>query len=215
MANELNIGLTTGRTITARLILNGAYVGSAITCPETPANSGHYSGSVPGGTGAGHYSVLFLEGSTIIGSGSLVWNGTAERTLLDLPTVAQVEARTLPSADYFNPATDTVATVTSLTNAVVLPPIPANWITASGLNSDAIQEIQSGFPTIVGLPQETLDTLTAILSHTSYIANAVEAQDIQADISALITARTLPSAEYFNPLTDLVKIDTTNYPVIN
>lgn len=138
MSNELNIALTTGRNITARLIIDGAYVGTAITCTEAPTSSGHYSGSVPGGTGAGHYSVLFLEGSTIVGTGSLVWDGTSERTELALPTVAQMEARTLASGDYFNPATDAVATVTSITNAVVLPTIPANWITAAGLAADAV-----------------------------------------------------------------------------
>lgn len=150
MANELNIGLTSGRTITARLILGGAYVGSTIACTETPASSGHYSGNVPGGTGAGHYSVLFLESYTIVGSGSLVWDGTAERTALDLPTVAQLEARTLTSADYFNPATDTVATVTNLVNAVTLPSIPSNWIAAAGLAADAVAEIQSGLLTSAG-----------------------------------------------------------------
>ena len=148
--NELNIALTTGRTITARLILGGAYVGTAISCTEAPASSGHYSGSVPGGTGEGHYSVLFLEGSTIVGTGSMLWDGTAERTALDLPTVAQLEARTLTSADYFNPATDTVATVTNLVNAVTLPSIPSNWIAAAGLAADAVAEIQSGLLTSAG-----------------------------------------------------------------
>lgn len=38
----------------------------------------------------------------------------------DVPTVAEFEARTLLAADYFDPAADTVATVTSLTNPVTL-----------------------------------------------------------------------------------------------
>ena len=41
----------------------------------------------------------------------------------DLPTVAEMNARTLPSADYFDPATDTVANVTtvgSVTNGVTV-----------------------------------------------------------------------------------------------
>lgn len=94
MANELNLAFTTGRTITARLILGGAYVGSSISCPEAPASSGHYSGSVPGGTGAGHYSVVFLEDATVVGAGSLLWDGTAERTALTLPTATATAVRT-------------------------------------------------------------------------------------------------------------------------
>lgn len=186
MSNELNIALTTGRTITARLILDGAYVGSAITCTEAPASSGHYSGSVPGATGAGHYSVLFLEGATIVGTGSLLWDGTSERTALDLPTTTAFEARTLPNGDYFNPATDAVATVTTVTNAVTLPSIPANWITAAGVAADAVSEIQSGLATagdVSAILEDTGTTLPGLIADVPTVAE--------------LNARTLPSADYF------------------
>jgi len=52
----------------------------------------------------------------------------------DPPTKAEMDARTLLAANYFDPATDTVATVTNLTN---LPSIPANWITAAGITNNA------------------------------------------------------------------------------
>lgn len=55
--------------------------------------------------------------------------------LADVPTVAEFNARTLVAASYFDPAADTVATVTTLTN---LPAITANWLTAAGINADAI-----------------------------------------------------------------------------
>lgn len=55
--------------------------------------------------------------------------------LADVPTVAEFNARTLVAADYFDPATDTVATVTNLTN---LPTIPANWLTAAGIAASAL-----------------------------------------------------------------------------
>lgn len=61
---------------------------------------------------------------------------TADHTagIADIPTVAEFNARTILSASYFDPATDTVVTVTNLTN---LPSIPANWLTAAGINAAA------------------------------------------------------------------------------
>lgn len=64
--------------------------------------------------------------------------------LADLPTVAEFEARTLVAADYFDPATDTVANVTSVgtvTTLTNLPAITSNWLTAAGVASDAANEI--------------------------------------------------------------------------
>lgn len=61
--------------------------------------------------------------------------------MLDVPTVSEFNARTILSADYFDPATDAVAnvtlaaTVTTLTN---LPTIPANWLTAAGIAAAAL-----------------------------------------------------------------------------
>lgn len=59
----------------------------------------------------------------------------------DAPTNAEMNARTLASADYFDPATDTVANVTTVTttaNLTNLPSIPANWITAAGVAASAL-----------------------------------------------------------------------------
>jgi len=82
-----------------------------------------------------------------LSDGTISWNATAlgdintqcdlALTDYDGPTDAEMIARTIVSASYFNPATDTVATVTNLTN---LPAIPANWLTAAGIAADAITE---------------------------------------------------------------------------
>jgi hypothetical protein len=101
MANELNIALSTGLTVTAQRYQSGAAVGSAISCPET-GSTGFYSGNMTGT--AGTYQVAFLAAGANVGSGSIVWSGSAE----------------VP-ASTFNPATDTVATVTTLTNAPTVP----------------------------------------------------------------------------------------------
>ncbi len=61
--------------------------------------------------------------------------GALRTLLLDIPTVSEFDARTLVAASYFNPAVDTVATVTTLTN---LPAITANWLTAAGINAGAL-----------------------------------------------------------------------------
>jgi hypothetical protein len=53
---------------------------------------------------AGTYQVAFLASGANVGSGSIVWSGSAE----------------VP-ASTFNPASDTVATVTTLTNAPTVP----------------------------------------------------------------------------------------------
>ena len=62
---------------------------------------------------------------------------TADHTagIADIPTVAEFNARTLLAADYFDPAVDAVATVTTLTN---LPAITANWLTAAGIAASAL-----------------------------------------------------------------------------
>lgn len=55
--------------------------------------------------------------------------------LADVPTVSEFNARTLVAANYFDPATDAVATVTTLSN---LPAITANWLTSAGIAAGAL-----------------------------------------------------------------------------
>jgi hypothetical protein len=108
MPNELNIALaTTGLTVTAQPYQNGAAVGSAISCPET-GSTGFYSGNMAGS--AGTYQIAFRASGANVGSGSIVWSGSAE----------------VP-ASTFNAASDAVAnvtlcaTTTTLTNAPSVP----------------------------------------------------------------------------------------------
>jgi len=89
MANELNIALAkSGLTVTAQRYQAGASVGSAISCPET-GSTGFYSGNMTGT--AGTYQVAFIASSANVGSGSIVWDGTAEVATSTL-TAAQVNA---------------------------------------------------------------------------------------------------------------------------
>lgn len=209
MANELNLSLSpaqTGLTITAILIQGNAQVGSAISCPESGTLAGHYSGNMPA-VAAGVYGVRFLSAGAQVGTGVIDWDGTKERSIGDVPTVAQLEARTLSSADYFNPATDTVATVTSLTNAVTLPSIPSNWITAAGLAVDAVNEIQSGLATdadVTAILEDTGTTLPGLI--VAIPTNPLITTDARLNnLDATISSRSV-----FNPATTGVSVNVNN-----
>lgn len=81
MANELNLTTgTTGQTVVAQLLQDGAQVGSDISCPELTGHGGAYSGDVPDGTAPGLYRVLFLIGGVAKGGGDLSWDGFREVT---------------------------------------------------------------------------------------------------------------------------------------
>lgn len=125
MANELNIALpASGLTVTAQPYQAGAAVGSAISLTEV-GSTGFYSGTMTGS--AGTYQLAFRSSGANVGSGSIVWSGTAE----------------VP-ASTFNPASDTVAnvtlcaTTTTLTNA---PSVPSASAIASQVRSELSPEL--------------------------------------------------------------------------
>lgn len=192
MANELNIDLTparTGYTMTVQLLLNGVLFGSPIAATEP--SPGYYTATMS--APAGGYAVRFIvDGTTTIGTGFIAWDGTSEVNIANLPTLTQLEARTLPSADYFNPATDPVATVTTVTNAVTLPSIPVNWITAAGVAADAVAEIQAGLATASAVAAIPTNPLLA----SAYVAPLTTLQTTGAVNDALVTyaaAKALPA----------------------
>jgi len=130
MANELNIALKTGLTVTAQRYQAGAAVGSAISCPEV-GSTGFYSGNMAGS--AGTYQLTFRSAGANVGSGSIVWDGTNEiaTSTLTAPQVrtelstelgridAAVSSRLAPSGTLARVTlTDTA---TTLTNAPTVP----------------------------------------------------------------------------------------------
>jgi len=145
MPNELNIALaTTGLTVTAQRYQNGAAVGSAISCPET-GSTGFYSGNMTGT--AGTYQLAFIAAGANVGSGSIVWDGTAEvassapsvvqiRTEMDANSTklanldATISSRLSPSG--------TLATVTNLSNA---PTVPSAAAIASQVRTELSVEL--------------------------------------------------------------------------
>lgn len=93
----------------------------------------------------------------------------------------------------------TIATVTTLTN---LPTIPANWLTAAGLATDAVTEIQSGLSTLtqanirtaVGLASANLDTQLDALPTAAENADAVWDEATSGHATAGSTGKALTDA---------------------
>ena len=176
MANELNIALAkSGLTVTAQRYQSGAAVGSAISCPET-GSTGFYSGNMTGT--AGTYQVAFLAAGANVGSGSIVWDGTAEiaTSTLTAPQVrtelgtelgridAAVSSRLAPSG--------TLATVTTLTNA---PSVPSASTIASQVRTE------------LGTELGRIDAAITTRAATGTLATDVTAIKVQTD--ALVTDR--------------------------
>jgi hypothetical protein len=109
MANELNIALAkSGLTVTAQRYQAGAAVGSAISLTEV-GSSGFYSGTMTGS--AGTYQLAFVSAGANVGSGSIVWNGTAE---VPVSTLASGDLPSVPTAA--DNATAVRAELTELSN---------------------------------------------------------------------------------------------------
>jgi len=174
MANELNIALAkSGLTVTAQRYQSGAAVGSAISCPET-GSSGFYSGNMTGT--AGTYQVAFISASANVGSGSIVWSGSAE----------------VP-ASTFNPASDAVAnvtlcaTTTTLTNAPTVP-------TAAAIASQVRTELATELARVdAAVSTRLASSAYSAAPTTAQIATAVEGSllneaDGQAVLNAIVGA---------------------------
>jgi len=107
MADELKyIGREdeTGLTLTAEIYgENGAQVGAAISATEI-GTTAIYTADMPS-VAAAMYAIRFFNGTTVVGSGSIDWNGTVEVTARELKA-------DIAALNDFDPANDTVARVT-------------------------------------------------------------------------------------------------------
>jgi hypothetical protein len=78
VAKELNITLgEVGKTVLARLYLNGVLTGSDVSCTEVTGAGGLYCGDMPA-IAAGLYDVVFFADARLRGSGEIEWDGSAE-----------------------------------------------------------------------------------------------------------------------------------------
>lgn len=148
--------------------------------------------------------------------------------IANIPTVAEFNARTLPTADYFDPAVDTVANVTTTANLTTNNDKTGYALSAAGVQ--AIWDALTAALTTVGsIGKLLVDNVNAtISSRSSHTANDVtggttvataesnirgaDSDDLKAisdqidnvPTVAEMNARTLVAADYFDPAVDAV-----------
>jgi hypothetical protein len=170
MANELNIALAkSGLTVTAQRYQSGAAVGSAISCPET-GSSGFYSGNMTGT--AGTYQVAFISASANVGSGSIVWDGTAE-----------VPVSTITTADIPSAAISAIQAKTDN-----LPSDPAD----QSLIESAISALS--IPSVVQIRTELDSNSTKLANLDATVSSRLAPSGTLATVTTLTNAPTVPTA---------------------
>jgi hypothetical protein len=176
MANELNIALSTGLTVSVQPYAAGAASGSPISLSEV-GTTGFYTGDMAGS--AGTYQLVFQSGGATVGTGQINWSGTAE----------------IP-ASTFNPATDTVARVTLTDTATTLtnsPDVPTEAEIATAVWGAATKEITGGtVDTLTNAP--TVPTAAAIADEVR-VELATELAHLDADISTRATPADIPASD--------------------
>lgn len=143
------------------------------------------------GTGYFNADVLAISGDTTAADNcELMFDGTgyaggAAKLKVDLETIKTQAVTcaggvTIPAATLASTTNITGGTITTTTNLTNLPTMPANWLTASGLATDAVTEIQTGLATPTNITAGTITTVTNL-------TNAPTAGDLTATMKASIT----------------------------
>jgi hypothetical protein len=135
MANEINVMAATGQSLVYDL-RDGATAVSLGNALAEVSGTGYYYGSVPGGVGAGLYTVIVRAGSNNLGIGSLRYDGTAEILPASTALATNIQGR-LPSA-----------LVSGRIDASV-GAMAANTVTAAAVAADAVAELGGATPAAV------------------------------------------------------------------
>jgi hypothetical protein len=195
MANELNIALAkSGLTVTAQRYQSGAAVGSAINLTEV-GTSGFYSGDMTGS--AGTYQLTFRSAGANVGSGSIVWDGTAEvpfstLTTADIPTAAISAIKSKTDALPSDPADQSL--VESAISALSIPTV-VQIRTELDSNSAKLANLDA---TISSRSTLTTGDLPSVPSAAS-VASAVRTELTElSNLDASVSSR-LASAAYTAP----------------
>lgn len=230
MANELKyIGLDTqsGLTLTAEIYAeDGTIQGSAISATEV-GTTAIYVADMPA-VGAATYAIRFFNGTSVVGTGFIEWNGTEEVTLRD------VEAD-ITALNNFDPANDTVARVTLVDTTTVNTDMrgtdganttaPDNTsITEILADTNELQTNQGNFTTATGFAvpgdiPSAADVADAvwdepIADHATAGSTGEALSNAETDLAPALTA--IGNLNNFDPATDtvarvtLVDITTTN-----
>ena len=117
-------GALAAGTPSGTLYVDGVANGASVTI--TGSNPYKFSVTLPTLTAGQRVDMYITATISGIATAAIVASEQADTALVsdvntavaNVPTVAEFEARTLVAADYFDPATDAVATVTNVSNAV-------------------------------------------------------------------------------------------------
>ena len=203
MADEIRTGYTTGKTLTGKVYnAAGTQQGSDVTMTEA-GSTGHYSGDFPA-IAAGLYDVLILEGSDIVASGSIDWDGTAVITRGSLETKIDTIDTEIGVIDteigVIDGLVDDIKAVTDL-----LPDGGAlNDLAAILVDTDELQGNQSNWLTATGF--STAAALQTVDDELATVDNVVDA--IKAVTDLLPNAGALTSLATDTDMTTLLGLVT-------
>ena len=207
MANELKfIGLDTdtGLTLTAQIYgEDGVQVGGAIAATEV-GSTAIYTADMPV-VGAATYAVRFFNGSTVVGSGQIEWNGTEEVTARDLETdIATVDTvvdailvdtnelqtnqGNFATATGFATPADVTAAVAPLATQASVDVIDGN-VDAILVDTNELQTNQGNFATATGFatPADVTSAVAPLATQTSVDVIDGNVDAILADTNELQT----------------------------
>jgi hypothetical protein len=209
MPNELNIALKTGLTVTAQRYQSGAAVGSAISCPEV-GTSGFYSGDMTGS--AGTYQLTFLSASANVGSGSIVWDGTAE-VASSAPTVVQIRTELDSNSTKLANLDATISSRSTLTTGD-LPSVPSAASVASAVRTE-LTELSNLDASVSSRLASAAYTAPTSAPTAAAVASAVRTELTElSNLDASVSSR-LASASYTAPANSdisAIKSKTDNLP---
>jgi len=116
MSNEINYLGSSGLTLTYDVVDGGSVILASQSLTER-GTTGHYYGTISG-LAAGDYTVFIKNGSTILGAGTLHWNGSKERINNLDETISSRSSQTSVSNIRSNILLNTDARLTNLDAAI-------------------------------------------------------------------------------------------------
>jgi ubiquinone biosynthesis protein UbiJ len=193
MPNELNIALKTGLTVTAQRYQAGAAVGSAINLSEV-GTSGFYSGDMTGS--AGTYQLTFRSAGANVGSGSIVWDGTAE-VASSAPTVVQIRTELDSNSTRLANLDATISSRSTLTTGD-LPSAPSAASVASAVRTE-LTELSNLDASVSSRLASAAYTAPTSAPTAAAVASAVRTELTElSNLDATISSR-LADADYTAP----------------
>ena len=182
-------------TVTVLITIdNGTQSASGGTAPAHEGNGYHSYTPTQAETNGDHVAFTFTGTGAVPATVQVftafpqtVDNATG---IADIPTVAEFNARTLVSASYFDPAVDTVANVTTVATTTTNSDMRGtdSALLAANLTAGAVDNV----------------TLVATTTTNTDMRGTDSANTVVPPSVAQFNARTILSADYFDPAVDAV-----------